>query len=107
MRSTHTFTIASLAFLLLAGCILTVQSVSARTVRRPPKARVQSSCADQPNDCKLPTRYLGEKDGCACFACEFGKKTQLVICTKDKRDRNLLMLKVRQRTSKKAATKVK
>ena len=105
MRSTRTFTIAGLAFLLLAGSILTVQSVPARTLRRPPKARVQSSCSDQPTNCKVPARYLGEKDGCACFACEFGKKTQRVICTRIKRDRDLLMMKVRQSTPRKPPRK--
>ena len=56
---------------------------------------VQTSCSDSPNDCKLPVKYLGEKAGCACFACEYGKRTQRTICTRNKEDRAKMMAKIR------------
>jgi hypothetical protein len=35
-------------------------------------------------------KFLGEKDRCSCFACEYGKKTQRVICTTSEQDKNFL-----------------
>ncbi len=53
-------------------------------------------CQDSPNDCKLPVKYLGERDGCACFTCEYGKSTQRIICTSNESDKNTLMALTRK-----------
>src|SRR5256885_6774766 len=100
MRRNRFLTVSTLTVPLLV-CLMFAQSASARGPRRLAKARGQASCSGQPKDCKLPSRYLGEKDGCACFTCEYGKKTQRVICTNNTRDKESLRLKVRQSTPKK------
>ena len=41
----------------------------------------QASCADNATNCKAPVKYLGERKGCACFVCEYGKKTQRIRCS--------------------------
>src|SRR3989442_11261596 len=106
VHKTRTLAAATcLAFSLLACLVLSAQSLPPRIPRHLARAHAQSSCSGQPKDCKLPTRYLGEKDGCACFTCEYGKKTQRVICTNNKRDRDSMMSKVRQSTPKKAVLK--
>ena len=56
----------------------------------------QSDCSDSTNDCKLPVKYLGQKDACACFACEFGRRTQRVVCTANERDKLALMTQSRR-----------
>lgn len=55
-----------------------------------PLVPAQSECAGEVKDCKWPVKRLGEKDGCACFACEYGKKTQRVICTRNEKDKGKL-----------------
>ena len=55
-----------------------------------------AGCADAADDCRLPVKYLGEKDGCACFACEHGKRTQKIICTANEDDKIKLIARVRK-----------
>ena len=55
----------------------------------------QGSCADSADSCKLPVKYLGEKDGCACFSCEHGKRTQKIICTANEDDKIKLIARVK------------
>jgi len=54
-----------------------------------------ADCVDSPDACKLPVKYLGEKDGCACFACEHGKPTQRIICTSSEDDKIKLIARVK------------
>jgi hypothetical protein len=98
MRKPGIRTVAGITLSLLTCLVFSARNDSTRatlSVAEPPAP----SCSDQPKDCKLPTKYLGEKDGCACFACEYGKKTQRVICTDNKTNKELLM---RQNLPKKA-----
>ena len=60
-----------------------------------------SDCLDSAKDCKLPVKYLGQRNGCACFACEFGKKTQRVICTTDQSAKTELISKSKSKGSRK------
>ena len=55
----------------------------------------QAGCADSADTCKLPVKYLGEKDGCACFSCEHGKRTQRIICTANEDDKIKLIAKAK------------
>jgi hypothetical protein len=57
-------------------------------------------CSDSIKDCKLPVRFIGDKDGCACFACEHGKNTQHLVCTKNDSDKKILFQKVRDSGSR-------
>ena len=54
-----------------------------------------TGCADSPDACKLPVKYLGENDGCACFSCEHGKPTQKIICTANEDDKIKLIARVK------------
>lgn len=46
------------------------------------------ACSDSPTLCKSPVKFLGEsKAGCACFACEYGRKTQKILCTNVETDK--------------------
>ena len=56
---------------------------------------VNNACADSPDSCKLPVKYLGEKDGCACFSCEHGRPAQKIICTASEDDKIKLIARVR------------
>jgi hypothetical protein len=90
---------SAIGLALVISLIIPADSAQARIQQPPPPQR---TCADQPKVCKLPVKYLGEKAGCACFACEYGKTTQRVSCTKNKTDRAMYMEKVRQSMPKKA-----
>ena len=52
------------------------------------EAQDAESCSDSTVNCKAPVRYLGDNKGCSCFACEFGKKTQKILCSKDQTEKN-------------------
>ena len=54
-----------------------------------------AGCEDSPDTCKLPVKYLGEKDGCACFSCEHGRRTQKIICTANEDDKMKLIARVK------------
>ena len=56
-----------------------------------------TGCADPPDTCRLPVKYLGEKDGCACFSCEHGRRTQRIICTANEDDKIKLIARVKVR----------
>jgi hypothetical protein len=56
-----------------------------------------AGCADPPDTCRLPVKYLGEKDGCACFSCEHGRRTQRIICTANEDDKIKLIARVKER----------
>jgi len=49
-------------------------------------------CADDPNECKAPAKYLGENNRCACFSCEYGSKNQRILCTSREADKKQFML---------------
>ncbi|MFY9610928.1 MAG: hypothetical protein WAU45_20245 [Blastocatellia bacterium] len=55
----------------------------------------QDQCSDPIENCKPPVRFVGDKDGCACFACEHGKRTQRLVCTRDESNKKILFQKVR------------
>jgi hypothetical protein len=46
------------------------------------------ACGDSATDCKSPVKYLGDNKGCSCFACEYGKKTQRVLCSNNEAEKN-------------------
>ena len=96
---------AGLVFSLQLSLVLSARTFGAHTPGHTGRAHAQSSCSGKSNDCKLPTRYLGEKNGCACFTCEYGKKTQRLICTDNRQERLSLMSKVRLSTPKKSSPK--
>jgi hypothetical protein len=58
---------------------------------------VNACTNDSPNGCNLPVKYLGERDGCACFTCEYGKTTQRIICTADNDAKNTLIARTKSR----------
>ena len=46
------------------------------------------SCSDSVGNCKAPVKYLGDNKGCSCFACEYGKKTQKILCSNNIAEKN-------------------
>ncbi|HKE56769.1 MAG TPA: hypothetical protein VKB46_08710 [Pyrinomonadaceae bacterium] len=97
MRSKQIFGFSGLLGLLLVSLIPLVGINQASAKRNAPIVDIVTDCADATKDCKSPVKYLGEKDGCACFACEFGKPTQRIICTANQDDKNKLMAQSRVR----------
>ena len=101
MRRTFTsryLLFASLLFMLFA---LSAGHPRALNSGASPGVQSASECSDSPLDCKRPVSYLGESKGCACFACEYGRKTQRILCTRkeaDKRAFKLLLPRGRVRT---------
>ncbi|MDX6445010.1 MAG: hypothetical protein QOH71_2084 [Blastocatellia bacterium] len=45
-------------------------------------------CDDVVASCKSPVKYLGESRGCSCFACEYGLRTQTILCTSKEEEKN-------------------
>jgi hypothetical protein len=102
MRRTFPSSYLVFASLLLIPLLLSAARPRALNSGAPPGApQSASECSDSPQDCKKPVSYLGESKGCACFACEYGKKTQRILCTRseaDKRAFKLLLPRGRIRT---------
>lgn len=49
------------------------------------------ACADPIDQCHDPVKYLGANGDCACFACEYGRKTQHNVCTRKQPDKDTLL----------------
>ncbi len=47
-----------------------------------------ASCSDSAINCKAPVKYLGDNNGCACFVCEYGRKTQKILCSMNVAEKN-------------------
>ena len=82
--------LASLLFICFAMAI----GMTLRAPFHDTERRSDDKCEDAVTDCKPPVRFIGEKDGCACFSCEDGKKTQHLVCTNKDADKKALFLKV-------------
>jgi hypothetical protein len=95
MKKMTVWKFSGLACLLLISFTLLAGMTPHRFVEEPGTSFGQDTCSDRVEDCKLPVRFVGDKDGCACFACEHGKKTQRLVCTKDETNKRLLFQKVR------------
>jgi hypothetical protein len=96
MRRTQIFGLTALLFLLVASSF-PVAGVDRTSAHRVGVTISTVGCADPPDACKLPVKYLGEKDGCACFACEHGKATHRIISTANEDDKIKLIAKSRAR----------
>jgi len=97
MRRTQIFGLGGLLCLLLMSLTPLAGINQASAHRDALTNKVIHDCADAASDCKLPVKYLGANDGCACFACEFGKSTQRIICTSNEADKIKLMAQSRVR----------
>ena len=82
--------LVKLTLVLLSCSTLAVGTDWATATPAAPAGAAQSYCDGSVRDCKLPVKFLGEKDGCACFACEHGKESQRVICTRNDEDKRLM-----------------
>ena len=87
-----------LSFLVVA--LFPLASVNQASTHRASAVRISvtannAGCEDSPDTCKLPVKYLGEKDGCACFSCEHGRRTQNIICTANEDDKMKLIARVK------------
>jgi hypothetical protein len=91
-RRTQFFGVGGILCLLGGSFIpVTGNNEASATGEAAPTINIVSGCADPPTDCKSPVKYLGENDGCACFTCEYGRKTQRIVCTANENDKNTLM----------------
>lgn len=104
MKKKRTFDVIRLALSVLVSLIIIAEVAAGVSPRATRVRRGQKSCSDSANDCKWPVKYLGEKGGCVCFACESGKKTQRTVCTTNKQDRAKLMTRVRDSIPKKSSS---
>ena len=88
-----------LSFLIVS--LFPLASVNQASTHRASAIRVSvtadNACADSPDTCKLPVKYLGEKDGCACFSCQHGNPAQKIICTANEDDKMKLIARVKPR----------
>lgn len=97
MRRTQLFGLGGLLCLLLGSLIPFGGINQARAVHGDaPIINFVSDCVDSPDNCRFPVKYLGENNGCACFSCEYGKKTQHIICTANDKDKATLMAQIRK-----------
>jgi hypothetical protein len=49
----------------------------------PPKSETAADPCPPFKSCKKPVKWLADKNDCSCFACEYGKPSQHIACTKD------------------------
>ena len=99
MRRMQIAGLSGLLFFLVVS-LFPLASVNQASTHRASAPRISvtannAGCADQADTCKLPVKYLGEKDGCACFSCEHGKRTQKIICTANEDDKIKLIARVK------------
>lgn len=98
----HNLNVLRLAKLTLALLFCSTLAVGTDWTVAPsaaPPAPPQSECNGVAKDCKWRVRFIGEKNGCSCFACEYGKPTQRVICTKSAEDKRTLRKLEQERTA--------
>ena len=96
MRRTQLFGLAAVLCLLVGSLIPSVGIDQASAAHGDAMiVNTVDVCQDSPSECKLPVKYLGERDGCACFTCEYGKRTQRIICTANEGDKTTLMAQTR------------
>ena len=70
MRRMQIAGLSGLLFFLVVSLfpLASVNQASTHRASAPPvSVTANNACADSPDTCKLPVKYLGEKDGCACF----------------------------------------
>jgi|KBSSwiStaDraftv2_1062776.scaffolds.fasta_scaffold273203_3 hypothetical protein len=93
MRRTYSpmfFRLACPLLVFLALSLKTDHSLRSATLA---ETQSVSACSDLPTACKAPVKFLGEsKAGCACFACEYGRKTQKILCTNKEADKKSFKL---------------
>jgi hypothetical protein len=83
MRKPYLPRFIKLAVVLLVLLAPFTGTYSGVATQDPPETQGVESCSDPVIECKPPVRYLGDNKGCACFACEYGKKAQKILCSKD------------------------
>ena len=83
-----------LVFLVLGGSLFLLSWESARSSGTPSGGAgtlvAGQECLGKAEQCKPEIRFLGEKDGCACFTCQTGTKNEHVVCTKEEKDKTVL-----------------
>ena len=52
------------------------------------EAQSPASCSDSAANCRAPVKYLGDNKGCSCFVCEYGRKTQKILCSMNVAEKN-------------------
>ena len=92
MCRTYPSNLYRLACALSVFLFLAVETDRALGPEISPATQSISKCSDSPTMCKTPVKYLGESAGCACFACEHGRKTQKILCTKNEADKRTFKL---------------
>ena len=92
MRLTSRSRYLGLASLPLMFVFLAAAHPRAARPTEPPGGQAAAECSDSPKACKAPVKFLGESKGCACFACEYGRRTQKILCTKHEQDKRAFKL---------------
>lgn len=92
MRRTNVLSYVRLAGPLLLCSVLVVGTGNAGVLQgtSQKQGQVKVECGGAAKDCLWPVKSLGEKAGCACFACEYRSKKQRVICTANVQDKKTL-----------------
>lgn len=49
------------------------------------------NCSGSAKNCKPQVKFIGERKGCSCFACEYGEKTEHFVCTRDAGEKHALV----------------
>ena len=57
---------------------------------------VTNDCSGKAEDCHAPAKYLGERSGCACFACEYKTRKQHILCTRNDNEKAKLFKIIRE-----------
>ena len=92
MRKTSPSSYIRLASLLLMLLFLSAGNYRALGPQAVAGGQSVVQCSALPKDCKKPVKYLGESKGCACFACEYRKTTQKILCTRNEADKKSFKL---------------
>lgn len=83
MRKPYLLRIIKLAVVLLVLLVPFMGNYKGAAIANLSDAQYAESCRDYAANCKAPVKYLGDKTGCSCYACEYGRKTQKILCSND------------------------
>jgi hypothetical protein len=73
---------------LYLALVITTPSLAAQLSSN---AASKPDCSKPPRTCNKPVKWIGDQKECSCFACEYGKPSVYVVCTKDKETKSSLL----------------
>lgn len=93
MEIASRITAATISFMMFVTLSGLAQEAATQRAAQQESARTleYKNCSGSAKDCKPRVKFIGERDGCSCFACEYGKKNEHFVCTRDPEEKHALV----------------